>query len=363
MLCREYKIATAKGNPEPTAMWNCKNMSPRLTGRSPFSNVPPMPILAHSSYSMPFPFSNGHVQTIYPSLFRQPPETSPQPERIDTPDGDFLDLDWHYAPDGPHRRAAIVSHGLEGHSRKKYPLSMAAALTREGWDVVCRNLRGCTETNRLLRFYHSGETEDLHTVVRHVLGSGQYGEIALIGFSLGGNQTLKYLGENPTRIPSEVCKAVVYSVPCDLAGCADVLDLPSRRIYMKYFMRGLRRKTRIKAEMFPGRIDITGLSGINSFWEFDTRFTGPIHGFKDAADYYEQSSSLQFIPAIRTPTLMVNAVNDVFLTGSCYPEAEARANPNFYLEMPRTGGHVGFVQFNGTGLYWSEHRALAFLNE
>ncbi|WP_147820896.1 YheT family hydrolase [Salidesulfovibrio onnuriiensis] len=323
-----------------------------------------MPILPQPSYSLPFPFSNGHVQTLFPTLFRQAPDTAPHPERIDTPDGDFLDLDWHYAPGGPHRRLAIVTHGLEGHSRKKYPLGMAAALTQSGWDVVCRTLRGCSaEPNRTLRSYHSGETEDLHTVVSHVLETGKYDELALIGFSLGGNQTLKYLGEDPARVPSEVTRAVAYSVPCDLAGCADVLDLPSRRVYMEYFMRGLRQKTRLKAEMFPGTIDLGGLDEMTSFWEYDDRFTAPIHGFQSAADYYEQSSSLRFLPAIRVPTLLVNAVNDVFLTPSCYPTEAARHSKHLFLEMPRTGGHVGFVQFNRHGLYWSERRAVDFLEK
>lgn len=321
-----------------------------------------MPILPQPPYFMPFPFTNGHVQTLYPTLFRTPPQTSPRFERIDTPDDDFLDLDWHTAP-GPTRRAAIVTHGLEGNSRKKYPLAMAAALTQGGWDVVCRNLRGCTEPNRTIFSYHSGETEDLHTVIRHVLATDRYDEIALIGFSLGGNQTLKYLGEEPGRVPAEVTQAVVYSVPCDLAGCADVLDMPSRRIYMEYFMRGLKQKTRAKAALFPGQIDITGLSRITSFWEYDDRFTGPIHGFEGASDYYEQSSSLQFLSAIRVRTLLVSATNDVFLTPSCYPTDVARHNRHLFLEMPATGGHVGFVQFSGDKLYWSERRAVDFLEK
>lgn len=335
--------------------------------RSGSRTFPAMPILPTPDYTMPFPFTNGHVQTLYPTLLRTPPSMSPKPERIDTPDGDFLDVDWHHAsgtPDKPAHRAVIVSHGLEGNTRKKYPLGMAAALTRAGWDVVCRNMRGCSgEMNRSMRFYHSGETDDLHTVVTHVLETGHYDEIALVGFSLGGNQTLVYLGKDPARVPRQVRKATVFSVPCDLGGCADMLELPSRRIYMEYFMRGLRQKVRIKDQMFPGELDLTGLSDMISFREFDDRFTGPVHGFIDAEDYYARCSSLQFLHDVQVPTLMVSAANDVFLTPSCYPREQARTNSSLFLEVPRTGGHVGFVQFNGDGMYWSERRAARFLSQ
>lgn len=324
----------------------------------------PMPVLPDSTYTARFPFTNGHIQTIYPTLFRGRPELRPSIERIDTPDNDFIDLDWHYSTIGPAKKVCVISHGLEGHSRKKYPMGLADILTRSGWDAVCLNFRGCSgEPNRTFRLYHSGVTDDLHTVLTHVLAIGKYEKAALAGFSMGGNQTLKYLGEDPDKVPEQVSSAVVFSVPCDLVGAGRVMKAPSCAIYMRYFMHTLREKVRIKDQQFPGRLDLTGLESIRTFDVFDDRFTSVMHGFKDAHDYYVRSSSLQFLKDIRVPTLMVNAKNDPFLSPSCYPEREADENPNLFLEMPKTGGHVGFIRMAKAGPYWSDLRTMEFLEQ
>ncbi len=321
-----------------------------------------MPVLPTSDYRIHFPFSNGHIQTMYPTLLRPTPRMSPKRTRIDTPDGDFIDIDVHSASTST-RRVVIISHGLEGNSRKKYPLGMAKAFTYAGWDVVCLNFRGCSgELNRTQRTYHSGVTDDLHTVLNHSLTTGGYTQAALVGFSMGGNQTLKYLGEYSANMPSEVKGAVVFSVPCDLAGSSKTLERPSCRIYMEYFMRGLRQRIREKDAQFPGLVTLDGLENITTFHEFDDRYTAPMHGFRDALDYYKQSSCLAYLPNINVPTLLVNALNDPFLTPTCFPHTLAEANPNLFLETPRTGGHVGFVRFSQDGLYWSEQRAVTFLN-
>ena len=174
-----------------------------------------MPVLPRPAYHPHFPFSNNHVQTIFPTLFRKIPPLHPRRERLETDDGDFLDIDWHFSLAGTTTKLAIVSHGLEGHSRKKYPLGMANCLTENGWDVVCLNFRGCSgEPNRLPRLYHSGVTDDLHTVLQHCLATDRYHDAVLVGFSMGGNQTLKYLGENRDIVPPQVRAAVVFSVPC-----------------------------------------------------------------------------------------------------------------------------------------------------
>lgn len=323
-----------------------------------------MVLLPEPRYRPPFPFTNGHVQTIYPTLFRSVTGLDPVRERIETPDGDFVDVDHHYCQDVQSKKVVVISHGLEGNSRKKYPLGMAAHLTRLGWDVVCLNFRGCSgEPNRLLRFYHSGVTDDLHTVLCHVLDKGGYAMAALVGFSMGGNQTLKYLGEDPDKVPGQVKKAVVFSVPCDLASSAHRLAQPLNRIYMHYFMMGLKEKIRIKARQYPGSIDTSVLSGMISFLPFDDTYTAPIHGFRDAADYYSRCSSKQFLGAIRVQTLLVQAADDPFLPASCYPRREVQDNPYLFLEIPAHGGHVGFIGENGSDTYWSEKRTGQFLSE
>lgn len=322
-----------------------------------------MPVLPTPDYTTPLPFQSGNLATLYPPVCRPTPDATPQrSERIDTPDGDFLDMDWHTSRIGQTRRLVIVSHGLEGHSRKKYVLGMARMATDAGYDAVCWSQRSCSgEPNRLVRGYHSGETGDLHTVITHCLNTGRYDDIALIGFSMGGNQILKYLGENPARVPNQIKAAATFSVPCDLSATERVIARPSMRIYLEYFMIGLRRKVREKSDIFPKSVDPAQLRGITSLRDFDDRYTAPANGFADAADYYARSSCAQFLKDIRVPTLLVNAKNDPFLPSRCYPVDEATANPNFFLEMPRHGGHVGFVQFGTDNVYWSEQRAQRFL--
>lgn len=287
--------------------------------------------------------------------------THPERERIETPDGDFLDLDWHRAADNPGK-LAVVSHGLEGNSRKKYPLGMARALCRAGWDVICFNFRCCSgEPNRKLRFYHSGVTDDLHTVLVHGLGTGRYRVAGLVGFSMGGNQTLKYLGEEPRMVPAEVRGAVVFSVPCQLDDAVEVMNKVQNRAYMRYFMNGLHQKIRLKATMFPGMLDTEGLENIMTFDVFDDRYTAPLHGFASAADYYTRCSSNRFLQGVRVPTLIVQALDDPFLSASCYPVDAARDNPDLFLEIPNYGGHVGFIGGWRESDYWSEGRAVRFL--
>lgn len=323
-----------------------------------------MPVLSTPDYAPSFPFTIGHIQTLYPTLFRPKPFTTPIHKRLELDDGDFLDIDWHYhQPNHYSSKLAVISHGLEGNSRKKYMLGMAAQLTGHGWDVICLNFRGCSsEMNRLPRLYHSGVTDDLHTILGHGLATGNYRHAALIGFSMGGNQTLKYLGEAPDILPGQVKAAVVFSVPVRLADSGTVLDHWTNRIYMEYFMKGLRDKIRIKAEMFPELYDTRGLAEMKTFTPFDDKYTGPIHGFRGAADYYAKCSSQQFLHSIRTPTLIVQAHDDPFLPASCYPHEEAHINDNIFLEIPRYGGHVGFVGNGNDNSYWLEQRAAAFLN-
>lgn len=294
-----------------------------------------------------------------PALFRRVSETTDRLERLELQDGDFIDLKW--AGQGSSR-LAILSHGLEADLKTGYIQGMAGALFRRGWDVLAWNFRGCgAEPNRLLRMYHSGATEDLNAVISHALANHPAKTIDLIGFSLGGNLTLKLLGENPSSLPRRIRRAVMFSVPCDLACSSRQLSLPSNRIYMERFLTAMRAKIRAKDKMFPGQLDLTGLSRIRTFQEFDDRFTAPIHGFKDAAEYWAKNSSRQFLSKIQVPTLLVNARNDPFLGPNCYPEPEAAASEHFHFESPAQGGHVGFTPRGNRAEYWSETRALEFL--
>ena len=299
-------------------------------------------------YRPPRWLRNGHVQTVYASLFRRVEGVAYRRERIDLEDGDFLDLDWL----GRGRRVAVVAHGLEGSADRSYVRGMAAELHRQGWAVCAWNLRGCSgEPNRLLRAYHSGATDDLEAVVSHVLEGGAEA-VAVLGFSLGGNLTLRWLGENGDALDRRVIAGAGVSVPVDLASSAETMKAWSRRLYMRYFLRKLAVKVEEKASRFPDAPDPAGVSRMTSFAEFDGVFTAPVHGFASAQDYWARASSRPVLDQIRVPTVLVNALDDPFLSASCYPSEKAEANPNLTLLAPRWGGHVGFV--TASGPYWSE---------
>lgn len=311
-------------------------------------------------YMPPWGMHNGHIQSVFASMCRRMDINGLyRRERVDTPDGDFLDLDWAVKKS---TTLVIISHGLEGNTQRPYVTGMVKAVNRMGWDALAWNYRSCSgEPNRYLRSYHNGVTEDLSFVIDHALNRGRYQSIYLVGFSLGGNLTLVHLGRD--IVNPAVKKAVVFSVPCHLAGSAGVLARLSNRLYMERFLRKLRKKIQAKMVLMPGRIDDRGYGRIKNFKGFDDRYTAPLHGFQNAEDYWEKCSSLQFVPHIRVPTLIVNARNDPFLSPECYPVKEAEENSRITLEMPFSGGHVGFVAFNENGEYWSEKRALAFLKQ
>ncbi len=320
-----------------------------------------MPLVTKSTYRCPGLLANGHLQTLWPSLFRRVRVVAYARERIGTPDGDFLDLDW--AKNGS-QRVAVLAHGLEGDSKRHYMLGMVNALAKRRWDAIAWNARGCSgEPNQVLRFTHSGATEDLQTVISHVTSTCDYSTIALIGFSLGGNLTLKYLGERGRELDPRIKAAVAFSVPCNLQSSSIQLAKPLNWIYMQRFLATLHGKIRAMMKIMPGKIDDRGYRELRDFKDFDDRYTAPIHGFKDAEDYWRKCSCKPFLADIQVPTLLVNARNDPFLADPCFPIEEAKENPLLQLEMPTSGGHVGFSGFNSGGEYWSETRAVSFLDE
>ena len=314
-----------------------------------------MPVI-RSQFNPPWLLRNAHLQTVLPVILRRGTRVGYERERLELPDSDFLDLDWLPAAS---ERVAILSHGLEGSSRDATIRSMACALQRSGWNVLAWNYRGCSgELNRLPRLYHSGETGDLALVVEHA--ARRFSCLALIGCSLGGNLVLKYLGEAPPH--GAVACAAALSVPLDLAASARALDQRlANRIYLRRLIASLIRKVRAKARHFPQRIDASQARGIHGFEDFDGRFTAPVHGFRDAEDYWTKCSSRQFLSEITIPTLILSARDDPFLTRDCFPFAEAEASARLFLEAPEVGGHLGFLSSLNCEETWAEKRVVEFL--
>lgn len=318
-----------------------------------------MPVIPSQYKRPPFLFFNKHIETIYPSAIRKAPEVPYERERITTDDGDFLDIDWVRSG---NKRLIIISHGLEGSSHRPYVTGMAKLFSDNGWDALGWNCRSCSgEMNQTPVLYHHGFTIDLDKVVHHAIAKG-YETITLAGFSMGGSLTLKYVGENGTDLPSQVKAATAFSVPCRLVESSSALDGRGNGIYKNRFLKKLKEKIMAKAAQFPDQLDIKGIDEIADFDTFDTRFTAPMFGFKDARDFYEKVECYPYLPSISIPTLLVNAANDPMLKGECYPVQLAENHSNLYLEIPARGGHVGFM-IPGEEHTYAEKRALSFVNE
>ncbi|MEM9141842.1 MAG: alpha/beta fold hydrolase [Bacteroidota bacterium] len=316
-----------------------------------------MPIIP-SNYTPPLLFRNGHFATIYSGLFRKVSGLVQERERLELPDGDFVDLDWSY-PKQPTNTVVILLHGLEGHGQRPYITGSAQLFNANGYAACAVNFRGCSgETNRLFRSYHSGATEDLDAVVKHILSLGNYRHLVIKGVSLGGNMALKYVGEH-TELPSEIKAVIGVSVPCDLYSSLKQLQSPKNYLYARRFREHLVAKLQLKLPLFPDRISQSDIVNIKTLKDFDDSYTSRAHGFADALDYYEKCSCLQFLPNIPVPSLILNARNDSFLGPECYPYQEAEQNPKLYLEVPKYGGHVGF--YAPGGYYYNEKRALKFM--
>jgi len=314
-----------------------------------------MPLIPSSPYQPPFHLFNKHLETIVPSIFRKVTATYKR-ERIELIDGDFLDLDW-LSKD--RDKLVIVSHGLEGNSDRHYAKGMASYFFQRGWDSLAWNCRGCSgEINRLPRFYHHGATEDLGAVVDHAIKK-KYSQIVLIGFSMGGSMTLKYLGEKKGSVSKAIKSAVVFSVPCDLGSSARELEKPTNKFYLNRFLKKLGVKMQTKSLLFPKQISTVGFEKIKSFREFDNRYTAPLHDFADADDFYTKASCGPYLPAIQIPTLIINALNDPFLPDACYPFDLAKNHDFIHLETPARGGHVGFSLLSKLE-NWMEQRAFEF---
>ena len=313
-----------------------------------------MPLLA-TDYTPPFLFKNRHFNTIYSSLFRRIEPVSFKRKRIETSDDDFLDIDFI---ENGSKKIVILCHGLEGSSDSKYIQATAKLLSKNGYSIAAMNYRFCSgEINRQLITYHSGKTDDLNAVINYVLPN--YDSVYLVGFSLGGNLILKYNGDGLFNLSSKVKASVAISVPVDLKGSSIALQRRENTLYNWRFLRTLSKKMHLKHKQFPDDLEIKSLKLIKNLTDFDEYFTSKINGFKDAQDYYFKASSKQFIPNISKPTLLINAMDDPFLSESCFPVSEAKKNSNFNLMTPHYGGHVGFISKGD--FYWSEHQILNFI--
>lgn len=316
-----------------------------------------MPIIT-PTYTPKFYLKNGFISTVYSGLVRRVNGVGQTRERIALNDGDFIDLDWSFSKEKT-KKLIILLHGLEGNAQRPYMTGTAKLFNNNTVDAVCINFRGCSGVANLkYRSYHSGATDDLIEVIQHIISTKIYSEIYLKGFSLGGNVVLKYLGEgNP--IPKQIKAAVAVSVPCYLKGSAKELHTFKNRLYHDRFKKHLIDRLKLKQKQFPNILSEEAIKSIKTLKDFDDVYTSKAHGFKDAFDYYETCSSLQFLKNINIPTLIINALNDSFLSPECYPVKEAKHNPNLYLEMPKYGGHVGFIDKNS--VYYNERRALGFI--
>jgi len=304
-----------------------------------------------------------HLQTIWPSLARQRPRLQLTRRRIELADGDFIDLALG-AGGGPR---VLVIHGLEGDLQSHYAGSLLDALNRADYQPIFMHLRGCSgEPNRLARSYHSGASEDLHEVLTHLAQDPEGVPLAAIGFSLGGNLLLKYLGERGGETGDNaplLSAGVAVSVPFVLRDAMLRLDLGASRFYRRYLVDKLKRAFRRKFAALPCPLDLD-IDSIHSFNQFDDQVTAPLCGFAGVFDYYTRASCRQFLPRITTPTLIIHAQDDPFMFPSTVPFAH-ELGPTVTLELTRHGGHVGFVAGNRPWrpVYWVEGRILEFLRE
>ena len=307
-----------------------------------------------------------HAQTVAGKYLRPRTGVHYRRERVETPDGDFVDLDFAAVPgaaaipeDAP---LVLVTHGLEGSAQSAYVLETCRCLWDAGMRGVALNFRSCGgEPNRLPRFYHAGDTGDVGFVLERLASRFPGVPLAAVGFSLGGNVLLKYLGEQGSRAPLRA--AVAVSVPFDLSAGADALD-GSRmgRVYVSIFLRSLRRKWLGKGEAMRGSLDRDRILAARTFREFDDAGTARLHGFRDVDHYYDSSSSAQHLPAIRRPTLLVQAMDDPFLPPAALPRDAVRANPCLTAAFTEHGGHVGFIGGQPWAPEcWAEREAARFL--
>jgi len=321
-----------------------------------------------TQYSPAWWLPGAHAQTLWGKLFRREPLHPTVMERWDTPDGDFLDIHRLEATSPSPAARLLVLHGLEGTIRSHYAQALLGEARTRGWAADMLIFRSCgDEMNRTRRFYHSGETTDLALVVNRLVEESPGQPLVLVGVSLGGNVLLKYLGEQGTKLPPQIKAAAAISVPFDLARSSRHINKGFARVYQRHFLRSLREKAFEKLERFPDLIPRERLAAMRTMHDFDDVITAPLHGFRDADDYYSRSSSLGWIGRISIPTLLLSAVDDPMLPPEVLDDVRdaARHNPALHLEFVGEGGHAGFIagRWPWRPFYYAEYRVGEFFAE
>jgi len=319
-------------------------------------------------YIAPLWLPGGHLQTIYPALFARAPRARYRRTRWDTPDGDFIDLDWWETQNAAggirnsgERPLVVLFHGLEGSSRSRYARALMHASAGRGWNGVVVHFRGCSgEPNQLPRAYHSGDSAEVDWILRRARHMQQRAPLFAAGVSLGGNALLKWLGEQGGAAQSVIAGAAAVSAPVDLMASGNALDQGLNLLYVRHFLATMKTKGLAKLARHPGLYDAARVRAACTLREFDDVVTAPLHGFRDTDDYWTRASSKSLLRDVAVPTLMINARNDPFLPAHALPRPH-EVSSRVKLEFPAAGGHVGFVTgaFPGN-LQWLPGRILGF---
>jgi uncharacterized protein len=316
-----------------------------------------MPIIK-SDYQPSFIWKNQHVSTIYPSAFRKVEGVNYTRERLELRDGDFLDLDWSKSSD-KNNKLAILTHGFLGNTTRPYLLGGVKAFNSDNYDVVAWNHRGVSgENNRLEKLTIHGSSDELEEIITHALTRMQYTEIVLAGYSKGGNITLKYTGEKGENIPKEIKKIIAISSPTDLQGSVDVMG--KKGFYTERFRTKLLKYLLNRSELIDNQI-LKEFSKFKYLDDFTDYYIAPLHGFKDAREYYDHCAAIHVVDKIRVPTFILNAQNDPVLSESCALLDIAAQSDYIFSEIPKHGGHCGFYIPNTDGLYWGDRRMMEFV--
>lgn len=320
----------------------------------------------------------GHAQTIYSALWAPAPQLSWQRLRVDTPDGDFVDIDWAEAAHAPQgscpagsdaretapARVLLLLHGLEGSSRSHYARSIGQHFSQRGYAVVLPHFRGCSgEPNRTVRAYHSGDVAEVDFLVAWLAQRYPHAERHAVGVSLGGNALMRWAGESGHSLHGLQTLAAV-SAPLDLAAGGRALSSGFNRwAYTRNFLRTLKPRIAAKARAFPGHFDAQAALAARDLYEFDNAYTAPIHGFRDTADYWARASALPWLHGVRAPALVLNALNDPFVPADSLPNP-AQVSSHVLLHQPAQGGHVGFLSGRFPGhLRWLPNRLERFIEQ
>lgn len=332
------------------------------------------PVFSQGLYESPFKpawwLRNNHAQTLFSTLFRSPPALQRRRETMTLADGDFLDLDFfepaNYQTAMP---LVLIVHGLSGSSESHYVLGLQQTLAERGWASAALNCRGASgRANNLPRAYHAGSSDDIQAALRYLSEKNPQAPRAVVGYSLGGNMTLKLMAEQP----SSVFAAVAVSVPLLLSECADRMDIGFSRIYRQHFMKELTAMWQQKLPHLQSTVGNDAAEIIRqrlvsapfqSFWQYDNEVIAPLHGFQDVHDYYAQSSSRQFLKAIAAPTLLIQSADDPFMSEKVLPTSK-ELSPQVYFELSKKGGHVGFIEGGSfkQPAYYLERRIPDFLD-